>query len=412
MPLLSASLVLGLAACAPPPRALTPENPYPLPQAPELGQIVHLPTGILVDEAQMLTAAGDARIVYVGETHDNPASHRQELTLLKGLAERYPGRVALGMEMFMTAQQEVLNRWSAGELSVKEFLKQSGWYLTWRMDFDYYRELLEFARDNRIPVIGLNADKSLVAAVRQAPIEELSEAERRQLPEMDLHDPYQKALVEAILGDHGRVEMNGRIPLDGFHRAQTLWDETMADSVARYLTEPDHADYHMLVVAGGNHVRYGFGIPRRVFRRLPSSYVIIGSQEIVIPESKQDRLMNVKKPDFPMPPYDFVLFTEYEDLGKEEVKLGVMLDDSEAGVLVGGVIPESVAADAGLEKGDILLAIDAIPLTESFDLVYEIKQKKPGDRSTLQLRRGDANMSVDVEFAVTPEGAHHGAMRK
>ena len=410
--LLSTLLLLALGACAPKPMMPNSENPYPLAQPPQVGQIEHLPTGTLVSEAQMLAVAGDARIVYVGETHDNPASHRLQLTLLKKLAERYPGQLALGMEMFTPAQQEVLDRWTAGELSEKEFLKQSDWYRIWRMDFDYYRELLEFARDRRIPVLGLNADKELVAAVRQKSLDELSDAEREQMPEMDLNDPYQKALVEAILGDHGKVEMHGRIPLDGFHRAQTLWDETMAESVARYLTEPGHENHHLLVVAGGNHVRHGFGIPRRVFRRLPTSYVLVGSNEIVIPDDKKDRLMDVRKPDFPMPPYDFMQFTEYEDLGKEEVKLGVMLSDTENGAVVEGVLPGSVAATAGLEKGDTILAIDNLPVAENFDLVYEVKQKKPGDRSTLLIRRGGEEFTVDVEFVLPPAGDPHGAMPK
>ncbi len=405
-------LILALSACAHETMKPNPEYPYPLAQPPELGQIIHLPTGTLVSEAQMLAAASDARIVYVGETHDNPASHRLQLTLLKELAERYPGQVALGMEMFTPAQQEALDRWSAGELSEKEFLKQSNWYQVWRMDFDYYRELLEFARDHRIPAIGLNADKSLVAAVRRKNLAELSDEERSQLPEMNLDDPYQKALVEAILGDHGKVEMHGSIPLDGFHRAQTLWDESMADGVARYLAEPGHEDHRMLVIAGGNHIRYGFGIPRRVYRRLPTSYVLIGSREILIPESKQDRLMDVQMPEFPMPPYDYMVFTEYEDLGKEEVKLGVMLADAENGVGVGGVLPNSAAAAAGLEKGDVILTIDNLPLAESFDLVYEVKQKKPGDRSTLRVRRGDAEFAVEVEFVLPPAAAPHGAMPK
>ncbi len=412
LPLVLFSLFLTLNACAPKPMKLTPEEPYPLTQAPELGQIVHLPTGTLVSETQMLAAASDARIIYVGETHDNPASHRLQLTLLKHLSERYPGQVSLGMEMFTPAQQDALDSWSAGELTEKEFLKQSNWYQVWRMDFDYYRDLLTFARDHHIPAIGLNADKELVSAVRQKSLEELSEEERRQLPEMDLNDPYQKTLVEAILGDHGKVEMHGRIPLDGFHRAQTLWDESMAASVARYLTEPGHENQHMLVIAGGNHIRYGFGIPRRVFRRLPTSYVLIGNREILIPEDKQDRLMDVQKPDFPMPPYDYLVFTEYEDLGKEEVKLGVVLGESENGVAVEGVMPNSVAATAGLEKGDQLLAIDAIPLADNFDLIYEIKQKKPGDISTLKVRRGEDEFAVEVEFVLPPAKDPHGAMPK
>jgi uncharacterized iron-regulated protein len=410
--LLTSILLLALTACVSKPMTLTPENPYPLTSPPEVGQIIHLPTGTLVTEAQMLNVVSGARIVYVGETHDNPASHRLQLILLREMAERYPGQVALGMEMFTPAQQETLDRWSAGELSEKAFLKQSDWYRAWRMDFDYYRDLLEFARDRHLPVVGLNADKSLVAAVRQKNLDELSDQERRQLPEMDLSDPYQRALVEAILGDHGKVEMHGRIPLEGFHRVQTLWDETMAANVARYLADPGREHHRMLVVAGGNHIRHGFGIPRRVFRRLPTSYALVGSNEIVIPDDKKDRLMDVRKPDYPMPAYDFLLFTEYEDLGKEEVKLGVVLSDDQDGVGIEGVLPGSAAAAAGLEKGDTILAIDDLPVTENFDLIYEVKQRKPGDRAILHVRRGDEEFTVEVEFVAPPAGGPHGAMPK
>lgn len=404
-----ALLTLALCACAPKTMTANPEQPYPLTEKPQVGQIVHLPTGVLVDEARMHAIVGDARIVYVGETHDNPASHRQQVALLRALSERHPGKLALGMEMFVPSQQPILDRWSAGELSEKQFLKESRWYETWRMDFDYYRELLELARELRIPVLGLNAEKSLVAAVRTKPTAELTEEEQRQVPEMDLADPYQTAMTEAILGDHGK---HGAISADGFHRVQTLWDETMAESVVRYLSDPDHGEHRLMVVAGGNHVRYGFGIPRRVFRRLPTSYVLVGSTEIVVPEDKKDRLMNVKKPKFPMVPYDFLLFTEYEDLGKQEVKLGVMLGEETEGVVVEGVMPASVGETAGLQKGDRILAIDGEPVAENFDLIYEVKRKKPGDRSTLKVRRGEEELEIPVEFVLPPAGDPHGGMPK
>ncbi len=136
--------------------------------------------------------------------------------------------------------------------------------------------------------------------------------------------------------------------LDGFLRIQTLWDETMAENIARTMAEqgPDH---RMVVMAGGNHIRYGFGIPRRVYRRLPTSYILIGSREIAIPAEKQDKLMNVDMPGFPMPPYDYLLYTEYESLPGERVKLGVRMKEAEGKVVVEGVVPNSTADKAGVQ---------------------------------------------------------------
>ncbi|MBA4422011.1 MAG: hypothetical protein C0390_02775, partial [Syntrophus sp. (in: bacteria)] len=221
-PLLPAAALclFSLTACGPKGKLLMgdPQNPYPLPSPPRIGQIVHMPTGAVVSAAQMFALAGDARIVYFGETHDNPASHRLELQLLQALAKLHPGRQALGMEMFPRAQQPVLDRWVAGELSERAFLRQSRWFENWGMDFAYYRDLLNFARERRIPVIALNAEKDLVGAIRGKTPDQLSTEEQARLPELDLNDPYQRGLVAAIFGDHSHKGMQ----LDGFVRVQTL----------------------------------------------------------------------------------------------------------------------------------------------------------------------------------------------
>jgi uncharacterized iron-regulated protein len=392
LPILALPLAAGCAVG--PQMSGNPEAPYPPARPPAIGDILHIPTGHYVSEAQMLAVATDARIVYVGETHDNPASHRLELTLLRAMAERYPGGVALGMEMFTPDQQETLVRWVSGELTEKEFLKQSRWQEQWQMDFDYYRPLLDFARERSIPVIGLNAPKSLVKSAAQKEFGELKDEERLRLPELDLEDPYHGAFVAAMFSGHS----HGNSGQEGFRRVQTLWDETMAESVVRYLESPHGKNQRMVVVAGANHVRHGFGIPRRVFRRLPASYTLIGSKELDIPEEKQDRLMAVEVPGFPMPPYDFLAFTAYEDLARRGVRLGVLLDEAEGKVRVKEVLPNSVAEDAGLLEGDVLVTFDGIPLAEAFDLIYEVKQKQPGERSVLQIERDGKGQTVEVTF--------------
>ena len=405
LPLAALGLLL-LAACAPagPQLIGNPQNPYPLTSSPKVGEFVHLPTGIPVTFDQLLNVAADARIVYFGETHDNPASHHLEVELLDGLDRRHPGQMVLGLEMFSRTQQPVLDRWVAGELTEKEFLKQSHWFSHWNMNFAYYRDLLNLARERRIPVIALNAEKSLVRDITVKSPAQLTPEQQAQLPEMDFKDPYQRAQTLAILGDHS----HGKLGAEGFLRAQTLWDETMAESVARYLDSPAGENRRLLVCAGGNHVRYGFGIPRRVFRRLPLSYTIIGGREIEIPKSKQDRLMDVQLPEFPMVPYDFLAYLEYADLPSPPVKLGVMFEAAKAGpgLVVKQVVPDSNAARAGLQDGDILLQLDGADLDSSFDLIYAIEQKHPGDAGHLRLRRQGKELELDLTFKAG--SAHHG----
>lgn len=396
-------LVLFLAGCASTPK-WNSEMPYQPASAPEVGDILHVATGHYVSQEQMLANATLDPLLYVGELHDNPASHRLELTALKAMAARHPGKVALGMEMFTAKQQDALNKWVAGELSEKEFLRQSRWYSEgWASDFTYYRALLEFCRDQQIPVIGLNVDKELGRQVSKMALAEMAPEVRAQLPEMDLSDPYQRAMVEAMISDHAA----GGKMVESFHRRQTLWDETMAQSVVDYLQ--DQPDMHMVVVAGGWHVEYGFGIPRRVFRRLPLSYTIIGSKTLKVPEEKRHQLMNVKMPRFPMPEADYLTFQEYEVLAKKGVRLGVMLDDTdeEPGVKVIGVMPGSVAAEAGIKEEERIINFDGVAVQDNFDVIYAVKNKAPGDTSKLVLAGDDGERSVEVTF-VAKKKSHHG----
>lgn len=381
--------LLSLTACTVSQQPIgNPEAPYPPVDPPVVDSIFHPATGTIVTQETMLSIVNNNRIIYVGETHDNPASHRLQLDILKSLFTHYPGKVTIGMEMFTPTQQATLDRWSAGELDEKTFLKEVEWYSVWKGDFDLYRDLLLFARDNRIPVIGLNAEKKMVRIVGRKPLEELTPEERAEIPELDLSDPYHSAMVKAIYGDH--VKSEGR--LAGFQRVQALWDETMAASIVAYLQSPKGEDQHMIVLAGGNHVRHGFGIPRRVFKQLPVSYILVGSKEIEIPESRQAQLMDVDMPNFPMPAYDFIAFTRYEDIPNKKVKLGVQFEEIEdaTGLKVMAVVPESAAALAGLKEGDTLLEFEGEQLNESFDLIYVIHQKKEGDIVKIKiLRQGD-----------------------
>ncbi len=396
-------LALVFGGCAATPQ-WNSEMPYPPDQEPKVGDVLHIPTGLYVSETQMLENAVLDPLVYVGEIHDNPASHRLQLAVLQAMAARYPGLVAMGMEMFTAKQQDVLDRWITGALTEKEFLRESRWFSDgWGSDFAYYRDLLVFCRDNNIAIIGLNIDKELGARVSMAPLAELEPELREQMPEMDLTDPYQRAMVEAMIKDHAA----GSTMVDRFHRRQTVWDETMAQSIAEYMH--GHPDMHMLVVAGGWHVDYGFGIPRRVFRRLPLAYTIIGSRTLKVPEEKQQELMHVTMPKFPMVQADYLVYQEYELLKKKGVRLGVLLDDQDEGdgVRVLEVMPGSVAELAGIAREERILIFDGVTVEDNFDVIYAVKNKSPGDTGQLVIRSGAGEeRTVAVTFEAN-RNTHH-----
>ena len=63
-------------------------------------EILHLPTGLKVNFDQMQDVISSSKVIYIGETHDNTEAHRVQLKIIEDLAQRFPGKISVGMEMF------------------------------------------------------------------------------------------------------------------------------------------------------------------------------------------------------------------------------------------------------------------------------------------------------------------------
>ncbi|MFQ5779346.1 MAG: ChaN family lipoprotein [Nitrospiria bacterium] len=375
--------------------SLSPESPYQDIDQIEEGKIIHLPTGLEVSEARLVDLLAPARVVYVGEVHDSLEDHRVQLTILKGIWERFPGKVVVGMEMFRRPDQPKINQWVDGALPEKDFLKL--WYESWSVDEGYYREILNFIREKKVPVIALNASQEMEVKVRMKGIEGLSQNDRRGLPQVDREDPYHRQALQAVFKGHG----SGAKGFDRFYDGMLLWDETMAESIANYLSSPEGADKKMVVFAGGFHVGYGFGIPRRVFRRLPDPYQIVIPHAKDFPEEK--RMMDVKVPDLPLTLSDFVWGVGYRELEDKKVRLGIFIEPLQTGIHVTDVFPDSTASLAGIQPGDIIASFDGQTLNEPFDLTYAVQQKAAGDRVKIKIIR-DGKM---IEAEAVMKSSNH-----
>lgn len=380
-------IVLGFTIVS----ANDPETPYPLPTDVKEGQIFHIPTGYPVSQSAMIDAVTDARILYVAETHDQIASHRLQLTLLKALHQRYPGNAVLGMEIFTRKQQPILDLWVTGQVGEKDFLQQTGWYRRWGLDFDYYRDPLLFCRDQRIPVIGLNAEKALIRAIEQQPVSDLPQPIQQQIPALDLSDSYHRAVTEAAFDAHIRC----RCGVEGFHRAQILWEETMADTIAVYLQQPENSDKHVLVAAGKHHICYGFGIPRRVFRRLPLSYQMIAIED---PDHRTQSGQFAECESLPLQPFHYLLFARPGKLPQRGVTLGVRMKSALDGVFLTHVESGSIAAQHRLQKGDLIVQWNQLPVRETLDLKMLLKECRGRQQVELTLIRQGKILRQKIAF--------------
>ncbi len=223
-------------------------------------EVVSGPEGRPVSWEEMIAGLCAVRVVYVGETHTQALHHELQLDILRALVFSDPAAWSLGLEMFDTGYQPVLESWSRGELGEEEFLRRTHWYANWRYDFGLYRAILEFARDHRLPVHALNIPFHIPPKIRVGGIEHLSAAEKAFLPaEIDLHVDEHRRFAEAVFARH---DFRNRVRFEDFYLVQCVWDEAMAEAVAGRL-----GSKRMVVLAGNGHIQYRYGIPARAFRR-------------------------------------------------------------------------------------------------------------------------------------------------
>jgi len=76
-----------------------------------------------------------------------------------------------------------------------------------------------------------------------------------------------------------------------------------------------------------------------------------------------------------------------------------------AGVQIAGLIPGGPAAQAGVKVGDVLVAIDGRPVTDSRLMLDIAAALMPGAKATLRLRRGDRELDVQIVVGTRPKQA-------
>ena len=77
---------------------------------------------------------------------------------------------------------------------------------------------------------------------------------------------------------------------------------------------------------------------------------------------------------------------------------GAQFVNSEAGVVVIEVVKDSPAAKGGVQGGDIVTRIDDDEIRSRADVVRAIRSRKPGDKISVALLRGDSVKTLTVEL--------------
>jgi aminopeptidase N len=318
----------------------------------------------------------DKKVIYIGEHHDEFAHHINQLNIIKELYTANK-KLDIGMEMFQRPFQKAIDDYINGRIGEKEFLKKTEYFKRWKLDYNLYKPIVDFARQNKIPIIALNIDNEIVEKVAQNGIDSLTEEEKKRVPaEMDFSDREYKERLREVFNQHSSLKQGN---FDFFCQAQILWDEIMAESIDRFLrNNPDH---QIVVLAGNGHLSYGSGIPKRVFRRNGYRYSII--------ETDEDIEENIA---------DYVLYPE-KLKGTTSPKLGVLLANENGKIKVSGFTNNSIAKRSGLKKGDTILSFDSNPIQSIEDLKIALFYKETGSVAKIKiLRDGGKEQVIKIKF--------------
>jgi uncharacterized iron-regulated protein len=240
-----------------------------MPDAYDEGTIVATQKAAVVSFEELVEDLGSRQVVYVGETHTSREDHKIQLAVIKALFKKNPD-LAIGMEMFDHSYQDVLDQWSAGKLDQKAFLQKVHWYANWRYDFALYQGILDFIRDNRLRLVGLNVPNHIPPKIREGGIESLRSDEKKHLPgQINFSNKAHRDYIQNIFESH-KHHFRGQVEFENFYAAQSVWEDAMAEAIAQNLNNDV-----MVVLAGKGHIQFKYGIPDRAFKRTGAAFATI-----------------------------------------------------------------------------------------------------------------------------------------
>ncbi len=184
---------------------------------------------------KIAAALADADVLFFGEEHNDSAGHYLEAEIFKALHKQYGEMLALSLEMFETDNQLALNEYLTGFIPEDRFAKD---VRLWS-NYKDYRPLIEYAKQNNIPVIAANPPRryvNLVSRRGMRSLDSLSKKSKKFLPPLPydtLSGRYREKFLDVMKGSPGGGSSN-------IYYSQSLWDAGMSYSIFRFWKKNRH----------------------------------------------------------------------------------------------------------------------------------------------------------------------------
>jgi uncharacterized iron-regulated protein len=208
-----------------------------------------------------------ADVLFFGEEHNDSTGHYLEQALFKKLADKYPAKTALSMEMFQTDCQTVLNEYLAGFIGEKNLITEGR---AWK-NYKDYRPMVETAKTAHLPVVAANAPTrytNMVTHLGLTDLQKLDAKAKTWLPPLPIDTAaglyYEKFVT--IMGGHSAM---GDLKI---YQSQNLWDATMGYSIAQFYKA--NKGFKIFQVNGDFHSEEKLGTVAQLKKYAPKIKVI------------------------------------------------------------------------------------------------------------------------------------------
>jgi uncharacterized iron-regulated protein len=347
-------------------------------------------TGEVFSANQLASRLRDTRLLLVGESHTTADFHRVQLRVIRALQES--GRkVMIGLEMFPYTEQKSLDNWRDGLLTEAGFLQLARWYEFWGYNWDYYRDIFLYARDNRIPMYGVNAPRAVVTAVREKGIDHLPDTDKQHVPpHVDIDSTDHLTFFKASFDEDN--SMHGSMPdsmLKGMQAAQATWDATMGYNSVQVLKAAP-AGSILVVMVGSGHVAYGVGIEHQAKQWFDGKITTLIPVPVRDSEEKPVADVQASYANFVwgIPPERDSLYPS----------LGFSTTETAGVRKIVAIEKDSIAAQSGFQTNDQVLALDGTPAPDRETWNRLMAAKNWGDTAVVTVKRGGAEVKINAEL--------------
>ena len=103
-------------------------------------------------------------VIFIGEYHNCSIVHWLQLEIVKSLSQRLDEKLTLGFEMLECDNQLVVDEYVTGLISEERYLAEARLWPNYKLD---YAPIVNFAKDNSLPVIASNIPRRYARAVSE-----------------------------------------------------------------------------------------------------------------------------------------------------------------------------------------------------------------------------------------------------